>query len=397
MVKPEGDSNYQGATFSARESLSCSISTDSQIDGEEERSSSTVGLRRKRNSSRTILFPKGIFKPCRRNSTSIEEEGYCLDAVTKQLASETFDFAVPKISRSSKTFLPQKEHCSRSRQLTSSGYSPSEFFPLEFTERLGHERDSSSRFYSAQSKSNEDFSQTTRVITDSSEYVEDLEDGNDHETEISKELEKTLDSLREIGVPQKRRREIAVRENNLDEGPTTVATTKIRSRVVGKDFKFRNRNSISLDSLGRTSGGFEEGRPSVYDDYDHQDNFFETNESISITTSFGASTTIESRSGNHLYEMSSALSDERISNQHTPSELAEGDTCTVDSTSSVQSAEGHNNRLQHVDERTTEESANSNCVVDDTSEMFDELTFLVHNCEVNEPNNGSNGFLPYIW
>lgn len=377
--------NTQSPSF--RESWSCSFSTDSLAEGEEERNSSSVGLRRKRNSSRTVLYPETTIQSTQdKHSALLNEGNFGVDAVTKKLASETFEFASSDTSRRKKTVFGNAESFERNENLQKHPYScspPSGSLPSECVE--------SSVFYSTQSSNGHGYSQTTRVITDSSEYIGDSEDSNFQNISLPKVPRRAMLMSGDGGVPPKRRREIVSRlAKNTSEGPTTIATTKsYRTR----SWNLVNKNS-SYDSSSKETVSCPQDATTWVLEAERVHS--EVQEGISITACFPASSQTENTYCTHpVEELSSTPSEEQTFQQSLHLDRTEDDTC--DSVSSIQSTEGLTTELARPYVKVTTDSVVQNDAVDSTSDMYDELTYLVQNCEVTEPKNKLNGFLPYIW
>ncbi|GJQ09081.1 hypothetical protein GpartN1_g872.t1 [Galdieria partita] len=398
MPSQNNETQRKTVSTNIRESWSCSFSTDSLVEGEEERTSSAVGLRRKRNSSRTVLYPETVQSIQRKHSSLREDGNFGVEAVTKQLAYETFDFAPSNASRRKKAVFGNIESVEKQQNFQKFHYgcSPGGSSPSECVDDDFRELNSSSIFYSTQSSNGNGSSQTSRVITDSSEYIADSEENNGQNISLPKMPRRavllTADSG---GVPPKRRREIMSRKSkNSSEGPSTVATTKSCSTVAWSSVNWNNSFDSSTQEALAYSGSLHADGITLVSTAGTLNS--ELQESISITSCFPVPKRTDVQFVNPMEQLSSTPSEEeQASLQNSHVEQTEEDTCG--SVSSVQSTEGLTTELHSPYEKFTGNAIVENDLVDDSSDMYDELTYLVQNCEVTEPKNKCNGFLPYIW
>lgn len=390
------DTQKKTVSSSFRESWSCSFSTDSQLEGEEERSSSAVGLRRKRNSSRTVLYPETI-QSFQENINSLREAGnYGIETVTKQLACETFDFAYSNSSGRKKTVFGNTDSLEKHEdfQKLYNSRSASGSLPSECVEKELRGPNSSSVFYSTQSSNGNSFSQTSRVITDSSEYIADTEETSVQYISLSKIPRRSVLLSADSGVPPKRRREsLRKTTKNCAECPSTVATTKSYSSLSRNGVIYSNSYDTCTQEPTAYSRGSQADGCTLVSNIGTMNH--ELQESLSITACFPFSTQTDANCAHQVEELSPTPSEELASTQNSHLEQTEDDTCG--SVSSVQSTEGLTTELYSPYEKFTESSIVQNDVVDDSSDVYDELAYLVQSCEVTEPKNKSYGFLPYIW
>ncbi|EME32811.1 uncharacterized protein Gasu_01700 [Galdieria sulphuraria] len=397
MPSQNRETQRKTVSTSFRDSWSCSFSTDSVGELEEERTSSAVGLRRKRNSSRTGLYPETI-QSVQQKHNSLREEGNCgVEAVTKQLAYETFDFSSSNPSRRRKAVFGNIESLEKQEnfQKLLDSCSPGGSLPSECIDDDFHELNSSSVFYSTQSSNGNGFPQTSRVITDSSEYIADSEENSVQNISLPKMPRRAiLLNADSGGVPPKRRREIVSRvANKSSEGPSTIATTRSYSTITRSSVKWNNSVDSFTQEAFACSGSSQTDGVTLVSCGEPVNS--ELHESISITSCFPVSLQTEPRHVSSMEQLSSTPSEERESFQDSHVEQTEEDTCG--SVSSVRSTEGLTTELYSPYEKFTENGIVQSDFVDDSSDMYDELTYLVQNCEVTEPKNKCNGFLPYIW